>query len=159
MNQGDEGVTDEEVVAGLQGAIRAEGVPPEVVAAAKAAFTWRTIDAELAALTFDSLDERELAGVRSGGGPRALTFEAGGAVIEVEVGGLGATRRLEGQVVPSDVERLELQHVDTPDGRVLPIDDLGRFHADGIRPGRLRLVCRFLPAAGGATLLTEWVQI
>ena len=45
-----------------------EPVPADVVAAAKATFTWRTIDAELAALTFDSVaDADALAGVRGGG--------------------------------------------------------------------------------------------
>ena len=43
----------------------ADEVPTEVVAAARAAWTWRTIDAELAALVHDStLDDQELAGVR-----------------------------------------------------------------------------------------------
>ena len=37
----------------------ADPVPPEVIAAAKASFTWRTIDAELAELAFDSLLDDE----------------------------------------------------------------------------------------------------
>ena len=42
--------------------------PATVTAGAMAAFSWRTIDAELATLTHDSLlDDDALAGVRSGG--------------------------------------------------------------------------------------------
>ena len=36
-----------------------EPVPADVVAAAKASFTWRTIDAELAELTFDSVADTD----------------------------------------------------------------------------------------------------
>ena len=75
------------------------GAPADVVAAAKATFTWRTIDAELAELTFDSVaDTDALAGVRGGGGPRALTFEHDDVVVEVEVSEHAAGRTLVGQV-------------------------------------------------------------
>jgi hypothetical protein len=42
-----------------------EPVPPETVAAARAAFAWRTIDAELAALVHDSLVDTSAAGLRA----------------------------------------------------------------------------------------------
>ena len=46
---------DDHLLAALGEAVRAaRAVPPEFTAAGQAAFTWRTIDAELAALTFDS---------------------------------------------------------------------------------------------------------
>ena len=161
MNQGDEGAAGEsELLDRLREAVASDEVPAEVLSAAKAAFTWRTIDAELAELAYDSLeDQAALAGVRGPGGPRALTFEAGDAVIEIEVEAAGGTRRLEGQVVPADVRMLELHRIDTPEPVRLASDSLGRFRADGVRPGRLRLLCRFGPRGGGATLLTEWVLI
>ncbi len=156
MNQGDR---DEALLAQLGAAVAEDGPPPEIVAAAKAAFTWRTIDAELAALAYDTLEESVPAGVRGASASRALTFEAGSAVIEIEVESAGEVRRLEGQVVPAAVARLELHRVDGAEPMGLAIDELGRFRADGVRPGQLRLLCRFLDQAGGATLLTEWVRI
>ena len=52
---------DEELLAALRQALRArQAVSPGFVEAGKGAFAWRTIDAELAQLTYDSLvDERE----------------------------------------------------------------------------------------------------
>ncbi len=165
MNQGDGTASQEsELLERLRQALTRDEVPAEVVTAAKAAFTWRTIDAELAELAYDSLDElAPLAGVRGASGgegrPRALTFEAGDAVIELEVEESGGVRRLEGQIVPADVHTLELHRVDTPEPVRLVSDELGRFRAEGVRPGRLRLLCRFGPLGGGATLLTEWLLI
>src|SRR5260221_12844723 len=50
-----EGWDDEELLAALREALRArEAVPPEFVEAAKNAFAWHDIDAELAQLTYDS---------------------------------------------------------------------------------------------------------
>jgi hypothetical protein len=161
-SQGERDERDEALLARLGVAARGEAPPPDVVAAAKGAFTWRTIDAELAELSYDSLLEDATAGVRSaagGGSQRALSFTAGDAAIEVEVDGIGATRRLEGQVVPAEVARLELHRLDSSEPLTLATDHLGRFHADGIRPGRLRLLCHFLDQAGGGTLLTEWVLV
>ncbi len=161
-SQGERDERDEALLARLATAARAEVPPPDVVAAAKGAFTWRTIDAELAELSYDSLLEDATAGVRAsaaGSSQRALSFTAGDAAIEVEVDGVGATRRLEGQVVPAQVARLELHRLDASEPVTLATDDLGRFHADGVRPGRLRLLCHFLDQAGGGTFLTEWVLV
>lgn len=165
MNEGDGTAGQESELLGLlRQAVARDEVPADVVAAAKAAFTWRTIDAELAELAYDSFEElAPLAGVRGSsggaGGPRALTFEAGDAVIEVEVEESAGARRLEGQIVPADVHTLELHRLDTPEPVRLVPDELGRFRAEGLRPGRLRLLCRFGPLGGGATLLTAWVLI
>ena len=54
----------------------AEPVPDHVIAGARAAWTWRTIDEELAELVFDSA--AELTGVRSEDTARQLTFRAPG---------------------------------------------------------------------------------
>jgi hypothetical protein len=52
-------------------ASRADPVPAGVVVAARGAFQWRTIDAELAELVYDSwVDDVALVGVRATGGPR-----------------------------------------------------------------------------------------
>ena len=66
-------------------------VPPLLDDAARAAFTWRTVDAELAELMRDSADAEEEAGmlVRGGGGPRQLSFESPRLGIELEVAATG----------------------------------------------------------------------
>ena len=54
----DEELADEELLAELRDAISARrAVPPEFVEAAKNAFMWRNIDAELAQLTCDPTEE------------------------------------------------------------------------------------------------------
>ena len=79
-----------------------DGVPDDVVAAAKEVWTWRTIDAELAELAHDSLlDDAAMAGVRGTATLRALSFTAGSLFIEVEVSEDGDRRGLIGQVVPA----------------------------------------------------------
>jgi hypothetical protein len=120
-------VTDDELLAELAGVLgKVMGPPPELVEAAKALFTWRTIDAELAALAFDSIEvEPADAGVRAGGQPRILTFEADDLTVEVEVDEAPGARRLIGQLTPPGRAELELR---TPDQTVLgDADDLGRF--------------------------------
>jgi hypothetical protein len=57
----------------------AEPVPEHVLDAARGAWTWRTIDQELAALVFDSATE--LTGVRDRGEARQLTFQGAGLEI------------------------------------------------------------------------------
>ena len=84
---------------------RVDPVPPLLDEAARAAFTWRTVDAELAELMRDSADAEEEAGallVRGGGGPRQLSFESPRLGIELEVVATGPReRRLDGPAAPA----------------------------------------------------------
>ncbi|GAA4704093.1 hypothetical protein GCM10023215_49660 [Pseudonocardia yuanmonensis] len=102
--------------------------PREVVDAAKGLLTWRTIDSELAALTFDSLLDDEQAAVRSGHGPRALAFESEDLEIEIEVLPSADRRRLVGRLAPptpADVDVVVGDRTVT-----VPADELGRFAVD-----------------------------
>lgn len=133
---------------------RMDPTPPAVTAAASAAFQWRTLDAELAELTYDSwMDDRELAGVRSSGGQRQLTFEAPGVTVEVEVSG-GASPRLVGQVVPAHPGTVELRH--RTGITTLAVDDLGRFAAPHLPAGPVSLRCT---AVADSPVETEWVAV
>ncbi|HBW18475.1 MAG TPA: hypothetical protein DEH11_05400, partial [Actinobacteria bacterium] len=85
-------------------------VPPELLRAAADAFTWRTVDAELAELVYDSLvDEDALALVRGGSDRRLLSFEAGGLSIDLEVSTAGAARELTGQLAPPQRASIEIR--------------------------------------------------
>jgi hypothetical protein len=72
---------DDALLAEVGAAIREHvgAVPDRVVAAGKQVCTWRTIDAELAALTFDSLLDEPIGAVRaSADGPRVLSSRRAG---------------------------------------------------------------------------------
>lgn len=100
--------------------------PPEVIASAKELFAWRTVDTELAALTYDSLLDEEPASVRSTSQAlRTLTFDADGLTIELEIDTGVTGRRLLGQLVPAEVDGLT---VTSDDIAVSPeLDAFGRF--------------------------------
>jgi hypothetical protein len=134
---------------------RFDPVPAELLRHAIDGFGWRTIDAELAELTFDSLVDRDAALVRGGSRPRLLTFRAGGVSIEVEVDETGASRTLVGQLLPPRSATIEIRH---STGTVTqPVDDLGRFVARGLSAGAASLRCRLGPEA--PTVVTDWVTI
>lgn len=133
---------------------RVDPPPPAVISAARTAFEWRTVDTELAELTYDSsVDDRELAGVRGRGGTRQLTFEAPGLTVEVEVGD-GAASGLVGQLVPAHRGTVELRH--GAGVLTLEVDDLGRFAAPHLPAGPLSLRCT---ADAASPVDTEWVAV
>jgi hypothetical protein len=131
-------------------ALRAvEPVPEHVITGALAAWTWRTIDAELAELVFDSA--AELTGVRSEDTARQVTFQAPGVEIEVMVVD-DAVRRIVGQLVPGAEMTIELHGAD----RVLTTrsDHLGRFGFDEVFSGPVRLT--ILGDEGQPVVHTDW---
>ncbi len=126
-------------------------VPRHVVAAARGAWTWRTIDQELADLVFDSATE--LTGVRDREGARQLTFQAPGLEIEVMVAD-PATRRLVGQLVPAQATTVRLEG--TESALEQESDRFGRFTFDGAPSGPLRFS---VTTTDGATVMTDWVLL
>ena len=130
---------------------QADPVPGHVIAAARGAFTWRTIDQELAALVFDSATE--LSGVRDRGAARQLTFQAPGLEIEVMVAD-PATRRLIGQLVPARPATVELESTDGKLGQ--EADRFGRFTFDAVPAGPVRIS---VTAPDGASIATDWVVL
>jgi hypothetical protein len=158
-------VSDGVILASLRGAaaIR-EPVPPCVLQAAREAFAWRLIDAELAELVADSACELAYAGTRGEGQPRLVTFEVpGGTSLELEADSHGAAIRLLGQVLPARPGTAEVQHLGG--SLVVPVDELGRFAAHGICPGpmrvRLHLVapCATVTDATGLEIVTALLTL
>ena len=154
---------DEAEEAGLEAglrdaAARFDPVPAELIQAAVAAFSWRTADAELAALAFDSLlDQPADALVRSAGGPRLLSFQAGQLTIEVEVTSTGSSCELVGQLIPAQRAGLEIRHGTRADR--IAADYLGRFRAESVPAGPVSLYCRPGPGGPGAAVVTDWVSL
>ena len=131
----------------------ADPVPAHVVAAAKASYTWRTIDAELAELADDSA-LAPTAGIRGQGGPRLLTFEAPTVTVVVEVTDVGDRRRILGQLVGPQQARVDVRHADGTE--TVPADEVGRFSVDAVPAGPVSFVCH---TGSGRSVVTSWVTV
>jgi hypothetical protein len=129
---------------------RLDPVPEHLRRQAEAGFTWRTVDAELAVLVYDSSMVAEPALVRGGDQPRLLTFRTDDLSIEVAIPGAGEPG-LVGQLVPGQPAEVEVQQA----GQRLAVgaDRLGRFTVTPPAAGPLRLHCR--PPAG-RPVVTDW---
>lgn len=142
---------DDQLVAALADALQAgRDVPPEFIAAGQATFTWHSIDAELAALTFDSDNETIAAAVRSAGlTPRFLTFAAAGLTIGLEIG----RDEIIGQIGPPRPGHVDMYPAR---GAVLaaPIDEAGYFIIRPVPAAPFRLHCH---AGSGASVRTTWI--
>jgi hypothetical protein len=134
-------------------------VPSDVVAAAKASFTWLTIDAELAALSYDSLLSDELVGTRGISDTRSASFEYDSTSIEIEIEQIGGQRRVVGQIAPHRPTSLEVHRADDNRPVTVTTDDRGRFSVANLAPGQVRLFVQFAPGHGPSRLLTEWMSI
>jgi hypothetical protein len=126
-------------------------VSRHVIAAARGAWTWRTIDQELADLVFDSATE--LTGVRDREAARQLTFRAPGFEIEVMVAD-PENRRLVGQLVPAEATTVRLEGTDN--ALEQQSDRFGRFAFDAAPAGPLRFS---VTTAAGASVTTDWVLL
>ena len=132
---------------------RVERPPEQVVEAAKESYTWRTIDAELAALTSDSLLDPAV-GVRGTQEPRLLTFEARDLIIELQVSVAGAERRLLGQLMPPHAAQIDVRQGGAT--RTAQADVDGRFAVRDLLARPLSLRCTF---PDREPVHTEWVRI
>ena len=135
----------------------ADPVPRAVVQAAKESLTWRSIDADLAELAYDSLlDDALLVGTRSEAAPRSLTFETADVVVEVEVVDAGERRRLMGQLVPPRPAEIQVRH----SGGLIRVgaDEVGRFTAAGVAAGPVSLRCR-VAGLEDAPVETPWIVV
>jgi len=134
-------------------AARMDPVPDEVTAAAKATFTWRTVDDELAELLHDSAEAAEPAGVRGPADARVLVFGAGDAQVELEVSYGAGARELMGQLTPPVATAVAIRH--SAGETVVEADDRGRFTASGVPGGAIQL--RF--SVGARTVSTRWLAV
>jgi len=141
---------------------RLDPMPPQLLGQAYRAFCWRTVDAELAELSFDSLVDREgVLAVRTAAAielePRLLSFgavvEGEDLAIEVEVSSAAAGSALVGQLWPAGADAVELQAADGATTTVAA-DELGRFVVEPVPRGPVRLCLRH----SGRTVQTTWVS-
>ena len=145
---------DEELLAALRHALaERQVVPPEFVEAAKNAFAWHNIDAELAELTYDSSRDAEPAPSTRAetASIRALTFTSAHLTIELEV----THDSLLGQIVPAQPGTIKVQLRDGAETTV-PADGIGRFTIRPMPAGTFRLHCR---TEADADALTNWITL
>jgi hypothetical protein len=150
------GLADDDLLAELRRvAGDADPVPAQVHQAARSVLITRDLDAELAVLIGDSR-AADFEAVRADEGGWLLSFAGGGLHVDMEVTGSdGGPARLVGQVSGVPVRECHLE----PAGgslRRLDLDDLGRFIAEAVPHGPVRLQCRL---SGGALVTTAWVTV
>ncbi len=131
-------------------------VPPHLLRGAVDMFEWRTIDAELAELVFDSVAAREAMLVRGADQPRLLTFQAGDLSIELEVTGTGAARGIAGRLIPAQPADIEIRYGDRQ--LTVSADALGRFSVTSPGSGPLSLRCRPAGSAASGQVVTDWIS-
>jgi hypothetical protein len=146
--------SDHQLLGALGLALRElDSAPSAVVDAARAAFAWRTVEAELAELIGDTT--LDAGPVRNLGGPRILTFAAGDTTLVLEVVEHKDKRRLLGQIVAPRSAEIEIDHAS---GSVtVAADDLGRFRVEEFPSGPIRLSLRF--RNDPSRVVTSWVSI
>jgi hypothetical protein len=149
---------DDALLAELSAAVAVhDPVPAAVLDAAKASMTWRTIDAELAALAFDSsVDESPVLVRGPASDEQLLTFETDELAVDLQVSKRGDGRRLVGQIAPAGVAEIEVR---TGSGVVVTVssDELGRVPAVDVPAGSLSL--RILRAGETNPIVTDWVTV
>lgn len=145
---------DEQLLSELGAALRSvEPITDQDVACARGAFTWRTIedDLALAALVYDSsIEDRPLmrgAAVPAG---RTLIFEGDTLSVEIDA----TPDALLGRVVPPGRAAISLLTLGGPVGETTT-DDIGSFVFDTTPTGPMRLLCR----TATTSLATDWVRL
>jgi hypothetical protein len=155
MDERDE--RDEALIEQLRTAFAAEAVPGRVTEAAKAALTWRRVDAELAELLSDSAVDAEPALARGGAVVRSVSFSAGQTIVELEVHPDGERRTLLGQLSPAARRPIVIQHADGSESASAQSDELGRFRITLEGGGTVRL--RIADDQADTAIETAWIPI
>ncbi|MEV5000647.1 hypothetical protein [Nocardioides sp. LML1-1-1.1] len=149
---------DDELMALLGQAVAdAEAVPERRRDAARAAFTWRSVDEELAELLHDSALDAGAAVRSAADGPRSLAFGRSGLTLEVEVEGdrLLAEVVAEGDAAAGEGPATVTLQRPGADDVVESTDTAGFVRFAGVGAG----AARFVVARGGWSLTTPWVTL
>jgi hypothetical protein len=144
--------TDDELLRELRDALQEPSVDERHIRAAQAAFTWRTVDADLEILGLEAeLAPAGAAQVRgSPGSPRMFTFHGERLSVEIEIDEDGIV----GQLTPPGPARVRLLTADGPQAAT-EADEVGCFSLPPPPPGPMRLDCQ----RGADRFLTEWTSV
>jgi hypothetical protein len=162
--------TDDELLGELRAALRESPVDENVLQAAQAAFTWRTVDTELELLSQDTvsqdapgdpafredmfcqdmLPEAVLVRGRGPDAPRTLVFHGDRLSVEIEIDEGGIV----GQLMPPRPGVVTLVTAAGPQATT-QADEVGCFTFPPLAAGPLRLDCRL----GADHFITDWVTV
>jgi len=143
--------TDDELLRELRDALQEPSVDERHIRAAQAAFTWRTVDADLEILGLETeLAPAGTAQVRgSPGSPRMFTFHGERLSVALEIDEDGIV----GQLTPPGPARVTLLTAGGPQAAT-EADEVGCFSLPPPPPGPMRLDCQ----RGADRFLTEWTS-
>lgn len=145
--------TDDELLQELREALAEPPADESVIRAAQAAYTWRTVDADLELLSLEAGLEMTSGALVRDGGPgaaRTLVFRGGRLSVEIEIDEAGIV----GQLIPPQPGQLTLVTADGPQATA-QADEVGCFALPLPGSGPLRLDCRL----GADHFVTEWVTV
>ncbi len=143
---------DDAMLAALKEALATAQHPQEklIVANARDAFTFPTLDEELARLVYDSLLESgQTSATREPSESRLVIFESKALSMEVEIAG----DTIFGQIAPAGPRQVSVEAADGTSIQTTT-DELGCFSFRLVAPFPLR----FRIAEQGSTTVTEWTQ-
>lgn len=115
-------------------AVDARRAPTETADVLLGAFTWRTIDAELMQLSYDSAGDLET--VRDADAPQTLEFTAGETSLIVEVAANGTVR---GQVFADETAAAIVTLRGVESVQEVPLDEFGGFEFTSVPRGQYRV--------------------
>jgi hypothetical protein len=145
--------SDDELLQELAAALQELPPAESAVRAAQAAFTWRTVDADLELLSLDA-DSGVAAGMlvrgNGSGSPQTLVFHGERLSVEVEIDEAGIV----GQLIPPRPGQVTLLTADGPQATA-QADEVGCFAFPAPGSGPMRLDCRL----GDDHFITEWVTV
>jgi len=143
--------SDDELLRELRAALRESPACADIIRAAQAAFTWRTVDTDLEVLGLEEASELADTSLVRGsdpGAPRTLAFHGERLSVEIEIDETGIV----GQLTPPQPGKVTLVTATGPQVTT-QADDVGCFTLFPPAPGPLRLDCR----VGADRFVTEWV--
>jgi hypothetical protein len=144
---------DEQLMLDIAAALHQPAADPKILAAARGAFAWRTVDEDLGLLRmfYDSYLETE-ATVRDTGTAqgRLLAFQTEGFGVEIEL----RDASIEGQLIPPQPGEITLVTVEGTEASATA-DEVGCFTLPAPPHGPMRLQC----ATDTGRLTTEWVTV
>jgi hypothetical protein len=139
---------------------RVDAVPPLASQGARAALTWRRMDAELAELLADSADDAQSLATsrRSGTASRAMTFAAEQITIDLQIrnDADGRERTVLGQLSPPMSARIEV-HLAAGEETAADADAEGRFKF--VLPAETAIRLRISGDGLPAPIETSWITL
>jgi predicted transcriptional regulator len=145
-------MTDDELMARLRRIADEVDAPPDLVAeSARAAFSMRRLDEEIAELLYDSEHSQGQLVRGEPAGPRALSFRAAAVAIELQIEQADDRITLSGVVIGASGEATIESTAEA--ARTVRIDERGWFRVGDLPAGPLRVR---LAEVDGGRVTTSW---